>query len=447
MKFNPFEKDFEEIDLRDLDKLIDQEVSEGWYVEFKEDFPSAKKIGRSVAAFANSDGGWLIIGIKSNKQTNKAEVIAGINLSDNDNPVDRIRDIIKNHVIPIPYFKSKLIKLDNEQGVLVIFIRSGDEAPYLTKEGKIYRRIGEGSDPIPESDRYTIQKLFERSLVLKDHISNFCNNEFILPKSDENLSFLEAYFYCTPIDSFNFNDFISREFAEELKDIFSNPVPFIEIEDHDPINITTNFVISNLSSSHYSYILRSITNKDEAITIRNMVEIYCNGNLKLFFALPQFDNYLYLHKEYPNSQHLSSFAKIMQHYRMLRVIDGYNLFITYITLINHYKKLLKSYKFDSTLRGRIRLTNLWRSIIFIDSIEYIDFIEKYGPPICLKDEMEIPPNYERMGFKFDIYQDSTFIHIWWIFEALGFPIAFMSGSIIDLFEHMANKSIKPNLNK
>jgi hypothetical protein len=439
MDFNPFDKEFEEIELGDLNKLIDQEVSEGWYVEFKEDFPSTKKIGRSVAAFANSDGGWLIIGIKTGRHNNKAETLVGFNISDNDKPIDRIRDIVKNHVIPIPYFKTKFIRLDSGKGVLLVLIRSGDEAPYLTKEGKIYRRVGEGSDPVPESDRYAIQKLFDRSAALKEQISHFCNNEFILPKSDKNISFLEAYFYNIPIDSFLFRDFTSPIFVEKLKDIFSAPIPFIE---DSPLSM--NFTITNLSSSSGSYILRTVMNNDEAITVRLMIEIYDNGHFKFILPLPQYSDYIGLNTEYENSQHLKSFAEIMHHYRMLRVFDGYNLIVVYVTILNQYIKLLKSYQFDGDLRGRLRLTNLWRSLVYLNSNEYIDFIKTYGLPICLKDEIEMPPYYDKMGFKFDINQDSGISHLGSIIEALGFPRAFISVSILrDFFKHMINKSSNP----
>jgi hypothetical protein len=60
--YNPFNKDISQLEEDDLNKLIDK-VSEGWFVEYKGDFQNSKKISHSIASFANSDGGWYIVGI------------------------------------------------------------------------------------------------------------------------------------------------------------------------------------------------------------------------------------------------------------------------------------------------------------------------------------------------------------------------------------------------
>lgn len=38
-EYNPFDKDLENLDEQELQKLIDNSISEGWYVEFKSDIP------------------------------------------------------------------------------------------------------------------------------------------------------------------------------------------------------------------------------------------------------------------------------------------------------------------------------------------------------------------------------------------------------------------------
>ena len=54
--------------------------------------------------------------------------------------------------------------------MILVYIDKGYKTPYLTNDGRIYRRVGEGSDPVPETDRYTMQKLFERSSILKEEL-------------------------------------------------------------------------------------------------------------------------------------------------------------------------------------------------------------------------------------------------------------------------------------
>src|SRR5690625_2288787 len=50
---------------RDLRNLI--QTGEGPYLEFKKVTPSAEKIAREISAFANSDGGTILVGVNDDK--------------------------------------------------------------------------------------------------------------------------------------------------------------------------------------------------------------------------------------------------------------------------------------------------------------------------------------------------------------------------------------------
>lgn len=50
----------------DLRNLI--QTGEGSYLEFKKTIPSPEKIAREIAAFANSNGGTILVGVDDNKQ-------------------------------------------------------------------------------------------------------------------------------------------------------------------------------------------------------------------------------------------------------------------------------------------------------------------------------------------------------------------------------------------
>jgi len=167
MKYNPFEKPIAEISGEDLKILIKNKVSEGWFVEYKEQFPNNKKISHSIASFANSEGGWYIVGIKDD-ENNVATNIDGFSLLQIKEPKEHLRNIIVGHLNPIPHFTSNLIKLESGKYVLVCYVDKGFETPYLTKDGRVYVRSGEGSDPVYETNKYLLQKLFERNDYIKN---------------------------------------------------------------------------------------------------------------------------------------------------------------------------------------------------------------------------------------------------------------------------------------
>ena len=64
MSFNPFNKNFNQLKYDDLSTLIENEVSEGWTLEYKSKILKSKDIAKSIASFANSEGGWYIVGVE-----------------------------------------------------------------------------------------------------------------------------------------------------------------------------------------------------------------------------------------------------------------------------------------------------------------------------------------------------------------------------------------------
>ena len=59
------------IDEADLTDLIDRGVTEGLRFECKSDFPSGG-LGKHVSAFANTGGGFLLLGATTDKSTNES---------------------------------------------------------------------------------------------------------------------------------------------------------------------------------------------------------------------------------------------------------------------------------------------------------------------------------------------------------------------------------------
>lgn len=178
---NPFGKPLEQLEETDLHKLIEEETPEGLYVEYKEDFP--RHLAKIVASFANTFGGWIVIGADARNPRNVPTSFPGIDLS--NDPKDRFRNICQGNITPVPLFSSKLIlkAKDTKRGVLVVKIPESTYPPHITNDGRIYRRNMEGSDPIPETDRHILDRLFEKSKHNKTEVKAFMTRK--LQKGDQ----------------------------------------------------------------------------------------------------------------------------------------------------------------------------------------------------------------------------------------------------------------------
>lgn len=436
--YNPFDEKITRLRKIHLDRLVENEVAEGWYIEYKQDFPSAKKVGHSVAAFANSDGGWFIVGVKANRQ-NVADSVPGFKVAAVRNPKDRLRDIVRNHINPVPFFESTIIEVSTGKVVLVAYIEKGDETPYVTSDGRIYRRVGEGSDPVPETDRYSIQKLFEQSQEPIQRIEAFCQNPFSISQlqAEEHQCWLEAYFYTLPFDRFRFNDFHTKGFFHKLQEIFSTPVPLIALPYQGHI------LFSNCYTSDRSYILRELPKPTDCIRLGLTVELFENGNVKMLIPVPSLPSTQIgvFTPLYAESVHYKAFLNmILQHGPQLRVIDGYRLFTIFAVLFGQYCDLLKNQHCGYALKARLKFSECWRTLLYLDDGQYLEFLKEHGLAICPKSHIEIPEFRAGNGIPATLEQSSGTYLICRMYEALGLPLAFVSESMYGLGNYIQGLS-------
>lgn len=110
-----------------IEKLIEQ--GEGLHLDFKFGINDAAKIARSLTAFANTDGGKLLIGVKDNGN------IKGVQSEEEYYMID---NAAQNYCKPIVFFTTKEWVIKGKK-VLEINIPAGKEKPYRApdKDGRL----------------------------------------------------------------------------------------------------------------------------------------------------------------------------------------------------------------------------------------------------------------------------------------------------------------------
>jgi predicted HTH transcriptional regulator len=162
MAYNPFNKRIgERLCPNDLQDLVKQEVAEGYFIECKRQLPKTLKIARSIALFANTYGGWYIVGAKTNEH-NVITAIDGFTQGSCPDPISVVREAAKQHTDPVPMFFVSLVELDTGNLVLVVNVPGNQDTPFITSDGRLYRRTHDSSDPVPETSRYALDQLMER---------------------------------------------------------------------------------------------------------------------------------------------------------------------------------------------------------------------------------------------------------------------------------------------
>ena len=150
---------------------------ENFYIEFKEEQIKSKDLGEEIVAFANSEGGTILIGVSDDKN------IVG---TQDDKIEEKIMNICRNNVIPniIPNFE--IVETNNKK-VVVLTIPKGISKPYYTVDNKYYIRVGTTKRI---ASREELLRLFEGNGTLHFDISPVPNTSI----RDLNLDIIRDYY-------------------------------------------------------------------------------------------------------------------------------------------------------------------------------------------------------------------------------------------------------------
>jgi len=425
--FNPFDKELAHVERADLDQLVSNKVAEGWFVEYKTVFVSPKDIGHSIASFANTDGGWYIVGVKANDKTNEAEKITGFDLGAEQKPKDKIANIVRDHISPTPYFESKLVEIDGGKAVLVVRIPPGSETPYMTDDGRIYQRTGEQSAPVPLKDRYLLEKLVDRSREANARIEKFCENPFIMSKSqaEQNPCLLEAYLFLKPYGAQRYEGFLKEKFLNDLLAAFRKEIALFEGVDKSP-ELSIKF--NNICTSYNSYILRHFVQPRTCTNVTLTVEIFNDGSAKFFIPLVNiYQGGVVGSDFYGDSKSLREFNQILDKFTSpvdsIKIIDAYQLFYVFYILFNQYVDFMNNRGIIGDLNVRMRVKDCWKVLLYLDDESYVQYIKDHGLPICQKDYIEIPEFYDGHAISTGRDRKSARLLLAFLLQFLGYPMS------------------------
>lgn len=161
--YNPFTKPLEELTHSDIEAFCKSGVAENIYLDYKQEI-KADKLSQSIASFANTKGGLLLIGVSEDKTTKLPDKWDGI--VDSGTLSETLNQIIAN-VTPIPTCRYVIVAHKSKgKAFVVIVTEEGASAPYFTvHKPVVYVRTGDISTPIAPSDRASLIELSGRGKV------------------------------------------------------------------------------------------------------------------------------------------------------------------------------------------------------------------------------------------------------------------------------------------
>lgn len=146
-------KIWDKLRLKDIEKYLDTiDDDETFSIEFKEENIRNTQLTKEISAFANSFGGYILLGVNDSKK------IVGCS---NIWTELKINTIICNGISPTPHFDIKKFDLKNSKKLYIIKVEEGTNPPYITNDGYIYHRVSSSSDRVKDAN--TLNNLYLRN--------------------------------------------------------------------------------------------------------------------------------------------------------------------------------------------------------------------------------------------------------------------------------------------
>lgn len=389
LRFNPFARPFKDLAPGDLTILRD--VAEGWYVEYKSTAPNASRLAKSLSAFANQYGGYLFIGVEQDERR-QAAAFPGIPLSELASVEQRIQQAVAQHVTPVAHYEVRSIRgpsaeigLSPDRAIVIVRVREGEEAPYLHSSGKVYRRVGDGSDPVAETDRASLDLLWERSRRVARQLQDVLLQRPELSKAEDKNSYVHLYLLADPANAGalgsdlrlgEFSDILRNDKSHLFGMSFENCFPmsggFVarHVQSNDPFNLVTTWRYHGGGNSILSVVIPWTNIDKHLVTVRTFLSGY---------------------------EKASEFITLLQEHQHAHgwLLDVNFLAALYVMAVQKHVSLMTAEKTRGPVFAKLALEGVWRRTPFLDTNNFIEGIKKHGVPIVQDDTLLVPSGVAR----------------------------------------------------
>jgi len=157
-----FTKPINEITYQDVIEFCEGDHAEGFILEYKRDFPSNEMIAKTIAAFANTYGGLLVIGVAA-PNGRPVPPFEGIAFDGSLKYEEKIESVVLSHIREPVFPETRVCEpVDGKTFVLVRVSESHLTPHRVAANSRIYVRTGQSSTPNEEASWDKIEWLASR---------------------------------------------------------------------------------------------------------------------------------------------------------------------------------------------------------------------------------------------------------------------------------------------
>ena len=398
-------------------------MEEGYQLEFKMNFNDnvRKKIPLIMASFANSSGGWIIIGIDD-----KSKAIVPIRRERNDFG-QIISQLLKGCVTPIPQYEVRFLEYPDskDKGVLLIYVYEGKFTPYISN-GTVYIRNGSSKEPVQRADRATIEILLDKSNQNKSDIIHFFKREIEFP----------------------YNNILYKTRKYSLCNIYLKNLKQINYFEtyQDKVEIKNRIIHEKNSIYHYAQFgLNSILFRHKTITpfnnaITMLYELYGDASAKIHIPLTTME-------DFDNEYAVDNICRCISCYQdkdvKYKIVDGVIALDGIWASIKKHVEFLKSCNVSiSDLVLQMECEDIENTILYFECPLYFEYIKENGLCFSQKQSEKTKVIYLKDcdGLKYEQLDQTT------AFDLFSYMFGFHPDRVFEIYKE-AQKLKYPDLFK
>ena len=165
-----FQKPVSQLKYSDIEWLVNEErMPESYNLDYKRDNYERNKtdeLAKDISALANTSGGWLVLGVEEDKNSNEGETYPGeiVGIENEKDIKKRITDRIINSIMPHPQVQfSSLIEIPDKKNraVLVVYVPKSFDSLHMVvvkHKNRYYKRYHDQNVPM---DEYEVRTRYE----------------------------------------------------------------------------------------------------------------------------------------------------------------------------------------------------------------------------------------------------------------------------------------------
>lgn len=354
---------------------------EGWFVEYKREPCASKDYAKEAGAFANSQGGWIFVGLGEDPQTRLPTAGPGVVKSDAARLRDAARDAIMQNLSPAPTIELKVVDgpmpslgIAEDRSILVIRVAQGVETPHVHSSGRIYIRRADAAHVV--EDRAELDALHARRAQARDVADEELELGFDTHWVDAiSAPWVHVALIPHPANTSKQRALVFDQFKQavnasdgrtlHLPDVYPSALGYVaRNHSHQEIPHGAATTLEYASSGAFYITMPLSVGETSGPELASFME----GGLGLRFVE-------LLHR---------------RRFERVGVIDGTSLATCMVGFGEYIERILAQTGAAGTYIGRIRVYNVFRRVPFFESEAYVSWCEKNAIPVVLRNEFRIP---------------------------------------------------------